>query len=304
MRTIPGDVGLRKKLESDDQLAVGDAEDFESRYDELSRRFHSYFRPGSRGAQLDNCAFHKGRYIELATHRMTGEVLDVGNDKPFLSFFLRRLNPKASFTTISFDIPETPYDLFAVDIESEKFPFHDGHFRHVIFAEVIEHLWRDPAFTIAEINRVLADKGELYLTTPNACELHALTCVLWQANPNQRGQYFSSLESGHLHLWSSADLRRILEANGFTIAKLTSFNPYGYTDFHENIVNFVKSITPHFDLMGESLLAIGRKERHVAAPTYPPELFPDGRGVAFMGALRAFAVQHLLDPENSSGLAG
>lgn len=291
MQRIKGDDDLLRQLEANRELEVSSQDDFVARYDTLSEIFHSYFGEEFRKNQIDNCAFHKGRYIALAGYRMRGTVLDIGNDKPFLSYYLRKLNPTATFHTISFDIPQTPFDLQAIDIESEPLPFFDQQADHVLLAEVIEHLWRDPAFTIAEINRVLKKSGELYLTTPNPCEVHAITCVLWQANPNQRGQYFSSLESGHLHLWSSADLRRLLEANGFQIPTLTSFNPYGYTDYHENIVQFIKSITPHFDLMGESLLVVARKARHVSEPTYPRELFPDGSGVKFTGALRAFAAQ-------------
>jgi SAM-dependent methyltransferase len=45
-------------------------------------------------------------------------------------------------------------------------PFPDNSFDLVWSSEVIEHL-KDPAFTVAEINRVLKPGGTLIMTTPN-----------------------------------------------------------------------------------------------------------------------------------------
>ena len=61
-------------------------------------------------------------------------VLDVGNDKPFLSYWLQRFNPGTVFETISNAIPQTPFVLHDVDIESERFPYDDASFDQVIFS--------------------------------------------------------------------------------------------------------------------------------------------------------------------------
>jgi len=294
MQIIHGDRQLRAALESDPALVVNDADEFEQRYDELNLAFHAHFQDGVREHGVENAAFHKWRYCSLVREPLKGIVIDVGNDKPFLSFYMHALHPDADIKTISFEIPQSPYDLYAVDIESEKFPFTAESADVVLFAEVLEHLWRDPSHAIYEINRVLRRDGVMYLTTPNPCELHAITCILWQANPNQRSQIFRTLESGHVHLWSSPDLRLLIEGNGFAIDEMTSFDPYRYTQKHDDIVKFVTSISPYPDLMGECLLVRARKIQSIDRPAYPKEIFPDGVGVQFEGAMRAFALNTLM----------
>jgi hypothetical protein len=140
---------------------------------------------------------------------------------------------------------------------------------------------------------VLKPQGEIYLTTPNACELHAIVCILWQANPNQRNQFYETLESGHLHLWSASELRILLESNGFSVNELTSFDAYKYTDRSGKLMELVKQVSPHTELMGESLLLRARKTISRSEPFYDPRLFPAGRGVQFAGALRSFAMKNL-----------
>ncbi|MGQ9369873.1 methyltransferase domain-containing protein [Azospirillum sp. ST 5-10] len=293
MKLIHGDRSLLEALEADPALDVQDAEEFERRYDDLNERFHSHFSPASRADGRANAEFHKWRYCHMCRETLSGTVLDLGSDKPFLSFFLRKLNRRAIIHTVSFEIPQTPYDLYSVDIETDPLPFRSGSVDTVLFAEVLEHLWRDPAHALFEMNRVLRMNGELYLTTPNPCEIHAITCILWQANPNQRSQIFRNLESGHLHLWSSADLRRLLESSGFTVDLLTSYDAYRYTEHHEKVWEFVRSVSPHTELMGECLLARASKTEALAEPRYPREIFPDGEGVQFDGALRSFALHKL-----------
>jgi SAM-dependent methyltransferase len=295
MEIIKGDKELLAVLEGDVALAVNGADDFEQRYDELNEAFHSHFQQEVRRAGIENAAYHKWRYCSMCRESLRGSVLDLGNDKPFLSFFLRRLNPNAEIKTVSFEIPQSPYDLYAVDIESEPLPLQSESIDVVLFAEVLEHLWRDPAYTLFQINRVLRAGGELYLTTPNPCELHAITCVLWQANPNQRSQIFRSLESGHLHLWSSADLKTLLETSGFKVDLLTSYDAYKYTKHVPAIWEFVKSISPYTDLMGECLLVRASKIEEIDGPRYPTAIFPDGCGVRLEGAIRSFAVTELVE---------
>ena len=102
-------------------------------------------------------------------------------------------------------------------IESECFPFPDGSFSDVIFTEVLEHLFRDPSWTLWQLNRVLQHDGRLFLTTPNACGYDSLINLLNQANPNARGQFYASIESGHPHLWTLGECRELLQAHGFAI---------------------------------------------------------------------------------------
>lgn len=289
LRKIAGNPHLLAELDADPALRCENPDEFARRYDELYERFYSYFSAGARLSQIENAIFHKRRYIDLCREKFSGKVVDVGNDKLFIVYYLRELNPKATFITVSYEIPETPVDLYDIDIEQEALPLGDGEADQIIFTEVLEHLWRDPAFTVRQLNRVLREGGEAFVTTPNACELHAIECILWQANPNQRNQFFSRLESGHLHLWTAQELRILFESNGFEIADLSSYDVYGYTKRTGRLMEIAKEISPHLDLMGETLQMRAVKRKTHDVPVYDSRLFPDGCGVQFEGAIRNFA---------------
>src|SRR5258708_5736171 len=294
MERIKANTDLHRSLCSDEYLRqVRSVDVLVENYQAINERFHSYVAPQNRASSIENARYHRDRYIDILRKNFTGSILDVGNDKPFLSFFLREFNSMAEFTTISFEIPDTPYDLFAVDIESESLPFDEEKYDCAIFTEVIEHLWRNPSFALAEINRSLKNGGELLLTTPNPCERHAITCALWQTNPNQRSQIFANLESGHIHLWSIPDLRVMLEAHGFHIRSVATKDYYGYTQRVPAIEEMIRSISPHPDLMGESIVIEAERQFRQEQPVYPTEIYPDGEPVEFGGTLKHFAIGHI-----------
>lgn len=292
MRAIAPKQELVASLAADPLLRGIDWEQLGNRYEEISERFHSHFVHGSEHHH-QNALFHRIRYLELLKHRWTGRVLDVGNDKPFLSHFLRAFNPGATFDVISNEIPETPYLLHEVDIERERFPFADSAFDQVIFTEVIEHLWRDPSHCVCEINRVLKTGGNVFVTTPNPCDRHSLVCVLWQANPNQRSGYYATLESGHLHLWTVGQLKLLFERHGFRPEVATTQDLYGHTKKDENVERFIAQVSPYRELMNEAVVLEARKETPVSSPVYPSEIFPDGTPVQVQGAIVGWFADHI-----------
>ncbi len=293
MEFLPRNTTIESSLLSCADIANVTLKDLVDNFHHLNLKFHSFFEQPHRDVFIKDAQYHKDRYLDLFSRSFSGKVLDVGNDKPFLSFFLRRLKADAEFKVISFYVPESPSDLYAVDIEDEAFPFPDNEFEQVILTEVIEHLWRNPSRAIHEINRVLKPNGTLLLTTPNPCERHALVCILWQANPNQRSQYYSNLESGHLHLWTIKDLKTILEAHGFEIGTVKTADFYNYTKEDKVLNRFIRKVSPTPELMGEAIVIEATKIKHSAAPLYPFEIFPDGGPVQFSGALKSFALRYL-----------
>lgn len=288
MKMIEVDTSLRQRLDQDPVLRSVTIAELASHYEEISARFHSLMSRGAE-AQHENALFHRIRYLELLSRPWPGRVLDVGNDKPFLSYFLRRFNPNSHFETISNEIPETPYVLHEVDIEFERFPFPSEVFDAVIFTEVIEHLWRDPSHCVLEIARTLKLGGSVYVTTPNPCDRHSIVCVLWQANPNQRSAYYATLESGHLHLWTVAQVTSILEAHGFEVTTRTTKDLYGHTKPDASIEQFIATVSPYGNLMYETVVVEGAKRVVVDEPRYPRDIFPDGRPVQFDGAIVGFS---------------
>jgi SAM-dependent methyltransferase len=287
MKVIPAEESLEVKLANDINLQRVDLNYLRANYELVSNDFHKHFIVGA-DDQHQNAIFHKIRYLELLGRKWTGRTLDVGNDKPFLSFFLRKFNQSATFETISNEIPQTPFVLYEVDIEREPFPFADSTFDHIIFTEVIEHLWRNPSHCVCEMNRVLKTGGGIYLTTPNPCDRHSLVCILWQANPNQRSGYFATLESGHLHLWTAADLKLIFESHGFLSSEVTTKDLYGHTRPDENIEKFIAQVSKYRDLMNEAVVLTATKIADSPAPVFPASIFPDGVPVKVQGAIKGF----------------
>jgi SAM-dependent methyltransferase len=68
------------------------------------------------------------------------------------------------------------------NVENDVFPYSDGEFDLVIFAEIIEHLLNDPCKVLREIRRVLKPNGTLILTTPNVAKLENVTRLISGAN--------------------------------------------------------------------------------------------------------------------------
>ena len=72
------------------------------------------------------------------------------------------------------------YDHF--NVEDVVFPYESESFDVVVFAEIIEHLLKDPCAVLREIKRVLKPEGHLILTTPNVARLENVAKLLSGAN--------------------------------------------------------------------------------------------------------------------------
>lgn len=68
------------------------------------------------------------------------------------------------------------------NIENDSFPYPNGEFDLVIYAEIIEHLLNDPCKVLREIKRCLKPNGTLILTTPNVARLENVARLISGAN--------------------------------------------------------------------------------------------------------------------------
>ncbi len=263
-----------------------------SHYEERVREFYAYLPDEVRDIFVGDALYHRTRYLDLLAQPFGGQIVELGSDKPFLTHHLRTLNPQSEVHTISIDIPYSPYPIIRIDIESEAFPFADGSIDDVVFTEVLEHLFRDPAWTIAEIARVLKVGGRLFLTTPNACGYDVLVNLLSQVNPNGRNQFYESIESGHPHLWTADECRMLLEAHGFVIDVLTTVDYYD-APLPAAVSAFLAAHSVDPTRNGQVLRVVARKQHAVSGVTYPTMLFPQGHGVRLGGALRKWAEREL-----------
>jgi SAM-dependent methyltransferase len=89
----------------------------------------------------------------------------------------------------------------------EEAHYADGAFGLVIMNQVLEHV-PSPTATLREIHRILVPGGRLYLTVPNFGSFEASLC-----GPQWAGLRLPE----HLHHFTSAPLRTMLERAGFRI---------------------------------------------------------------------------------------
>lgn len=261
-------------------------------YEGEAQRYYAYLPSEVREIFVGDAIYHKARYLEMLARPYGDRVLELGSDKPFISHYLRELHPHSHFETVSIDIPFSKYPITRIDIESEVFPFEDASFSDVIFTEVLEHLFRDPAWAVFQINRVLRSNGALFLTTPNACGYDSLINLINQSNPNARSQFFAAVESGHPHLWTAAECRLLLEQHGFNVVSLDTAD-YVPIPKPPEIATFLSTYSSNKDLHGQSLRVVAHKVRTVKEPAYDVALFPEGKPVQLQGALLQW-VEHTI----------
>ena len=247
-------------------------------------RFYEFLPADVRDIFVNDAIYHKTRYLDMLSQKFGHDVVELGSDKPFITHFLRTLHPQSRFHTISIDIPHSPYPIIRIDIESEPFPFADGSISNVVFTEVLEHLFRDPAWTIFQINRVLEVGGHLFLTTPNACGYDVLVNLLQQVNPNGRNQFYEAMESGHPHLWTADECRILLEAHGFEVLELTTVDYYEMP-MPDAVRAFLAANSANPDRNGQVLRIIAQKRQTCTEAAYPEAIFPQQKPVQLKGAL-------------------
>lgn len=257
--------------------------------------FYAYLPDEVRDIFVDDAIYHQKRYLEMLGRNYGPRVLELGSDKPFITHFLRQIHPDSTFETVSIDIPYSPYPITRIDIESARFPFETGSFSDVIFTEVLEHLFRDPAWTVFELTRVLEIGGRLFLTTPNACGSDSLINLLNQANPNARAQFYAAIESGHPRLWTADECQTLLEAQGLAIVQIGS-EDYVEIPVPMPLQAFILANASQPRLHGQSLRIEARKLRSNSEVAYPLSLFPEGKPVQLQGALREWACAALRLP--------
>jgi len=108
------------------------------------------------------------------------------------------------------------YSYLNFNVENELFPYADGEFDVVIFAEIIEHLLSDPCKVLSEVKRVLKLGGTLIITTPNAVRLENVARLFSGENTND--QYSGYGPYGrHNREYTRQELVTLLQFVGFDV---------------------------------------------------------------------------------------
>ena len=132
------------------------------------------------------------------------------------------------------DLPEKKYDL-------------------VIFAEVIEHLYTDPAIILKGIHQLIKPGGFLFLQTPNAVSVDKRFKMLIGRNPYQ---FIIPNRQNHFREYTTRELKSYLNDSGFELQKYfysNYFNPD--TSFSHRIFRLSGPLLPPSWRDGISMLA-------------------------------------------------
>jgi ubiquinone/menaquinone biosynthesis C-methylase UbiE len=177
------------------------------------------------------------------------EFLDAGPDDVVLDcgtgygFYLRLVRDLTGATVVGLD-PERERLTSARDRlrshdriryvqgSATQLPFGDGTFSRIICSEVLEHL-ADDARAVAELHRVLAPGGFLVVTVPSADYPFAwdpINSILERLTGRRvhigGERLFSGIWYGHRRLYTMANLVKLLEDTGFTVAERRPLTHY------------------------------------------------------------------------------
>ena len=167
-------------------------------------------------------------------------------------------------------------DLF--NAETDEFPYANGHFRTVLCCELLEHLAEDPMHMMAELNRVIKLNGYLVLSTPNACALRSIAAVLSGAHPGLFTQYTARVggnqrEPRHAREYTPLEIRRLLDAAGFTVEHLeTGWYPAMRPVEHDWVKSILHERRFPTDLRDDVIYVVGRKSQELQ-DRYPSWLY-------------------------------
>ena len=109
--------------------------------------------------------------------------------------------------------------------DAEKpLPFADETFDLVFWGDVIEHVF-DSEGVLREIHRVLKKGGEIVMSCPNVSYLRFRIDYLFQGRiANLDTVYEEPWDRQHIRFLNTADLKRLLQKNGFKFIRLVGVN--------------------------------------------------------------------------------
>jgi SAM-dependent methyltransferase len=204
---------------------------------QLATLVHSVRVEGAPEAELEGYARRDFRRFVLTlglAQGSSGRCLELGASPYFTTMLLDRFTdlelslanyfgpqpPGEHGQTIAYLDPASgerrtqrmPYRNF--NVEEDRFPYDDGSFDVVIFAEIIEHLVADPSRALREIRRVLRPGGALVLTTPNAARLENVAKMVAGAGINDRYSGYGPY-GRHNREFTRAEVEQLLRFEGF-----------------------------------------------------------------------------------------
>lgn len=160
-------------------------------------------------------------------------VLDIGRSEltAYLTSFYRNVQTLGLDLTVDDGghretrkldaVPHIAFDLLNSPVPS-NWP-KCGNFDLVVFSELIEHLHVAPEFVLACLCSLLADKGILICTTPNAADIGKRVKLTLEFNPYERIRLYPT-NPGHFREYTRQELCEIAESIGLRCKSHFYFN--------------------------------------------------------------------------------
>jgi methionine biosynthesis protein MetW len=104
------------------------------------------------------------------------------------------------------------------NLNVERAPFPDGFFDAAVSLDVIEHVF-DPIRFIKEIYRILSPGGYAVISTPNIRKVQRILTLIAGRFPHTSYDPVG-YDGGHLHYFTSHDMKDILSSNGFVVEEV------------------------------------------------------------------------------------
>jgi SAM-dependent methyltransferase len=181
--------------------------------------------------------FRRGR-IERFVEK-PGSALDVGCGRGLFLDVMRRGGwsvKGVEFCEKSASCASDAYNLEVVFGDCDRWGFEEGSFDVITINHVLEHI-KNPAETISACRRLLRDGGLMVVAVPDISSLQG------QAG---RGRWFHLDIPYHLHHFSEAGLRALIEMQSMRVIAVRRFdlehNPFGWLQTLLNLSGIRKNL--------------------------------------------------------------
>ena len=184
--------------------------------------------------QAEELIGRQGRLLDIGAGR--GELLTVARDA---GWDVTGIEPSAPFAEYATSISGLPVRMET--LEECKFP--DGSFDCVILSGVLEHLY-NPNETVAEISRILAVRGVVYIDVPNEQGLYFKAGNLYQKL--RRRDWVVNLAPTfspfHVFGFTPRALRALLSKHGLTPVRWRVYDGRALVPSQRGVVSSLESI--------------------------------------------------------------
>ena len=180
----------------------------------------------------------------IARFKPTGDLLDVGTNMGFFLRHTRGRGWRARGVDPSPSLSEIARKYFGLDVKTtflEDAGFDAGSFDVITMTDVFEHI-SAPRTMLREVRRLLRSDGIVYVKVPNGLynlfKQHALKAL------GRTGSFDIWDSYEHVVHYSSRTLRRMLEAEGFTVAYMGIALPVQLPAWHRYVGAYFQYPTP------------------------------------------------------------